>query len=210
MLTSALRLVAIAGPPHVAPGRLVDACRAAEAGGATAVQLRVKGMGAGALLRHAIAIRESVHVPVFVNDRADVAAAAGASGVHVGQEDLPVDAVRAAFGDALLVGLSVGTDAEAERARIVTPDYWSIGAIYGTGTKPDAGRPIGVAGFSILRVMAPPAMPVIAIGGITADNVTAVLDAGAQGVAVIEAIFGSGGIERAAATMRRQIDAALG
>jgi thiamine-phosphate pyrophosphorylase len=208
-LADDLRLLAIAGPPVLEPARLVDACRVAVEGGVTAVQLRVKGAPAASLLHLAESLRAALPVPVWVNDRADVALAAGASGVHLGADDLPPAAVRALAGDALQVGVSVGTAEEAEAALRAPVHYWSIGSIYATTTKPDAGAPIGTDGFRRLASLAPEAMPVVAIGGITAENAGEVIAAGAVGVALSGGVFGAGDVRQAARRVRDAIDAAL-
>ena len=205
-----LRLLAIAGPPVLEISEIVDACLAAEAGGVTAVQLRVKQLPAARVLQLAESLRRALAIPLWVNDRADVALACGAYGVHVGTEDLTPSAIRDLAGDALRVGVSVGTDAEADRALLEDVDYWSIGSIYRTGTKPDAGEPIGTDGFRSLAARAPDGMTVIAIGGIEQVNITRVLQAGADGVAVSRAVFGEPDVEGAARAMRRAIEQATG
>jgi thiamine-phosphate pyrophosphorylase len=128
-LVDELRLLAIAGPPTVEPQRLVEVCREAVEGGVTGVQVRVKHASAADLQRLTESLRAALTVPVWVNDRADVALAAGACGVHVGADDLPPSAVRALAGDALRVGISVGKPEEAQAARRGAVDYWSIGSI---------------------------------------------------------------------------------
>ena len=208
-LRDELRLLVIAGPPVVPVARLVPSCRAAVEGGATAVQVRLKGVGAGETLALAERLVAELDVPVWVNDRADVALAAGACGVHVGQDDIPPIAVRALAGDRLLVGISAGNATEAETAQAAPVDYWSIGAVFPTGTKADAGDPIGLDGFRVLRRMAPAGMPVLAIGGIEADRVPDLVRAGACGVAVSRAVLGAVDIARAARDLRRALDAAL-
>lgn len=202
-----LRLLAIVGPPLVALDRVVDACRAAERGGVTAVQLRVKSASAGLLYETAVALRRQLSVPLWINDRADVALAAGAHGVHVGTDDVPPGAVRAFAGSSLAIGMSVGDAAEARAALTAEVDYWSVGAVYATGTKPDAGAPIGIAGFRRLAALAPEGMPVLAIGGISENRLSEVLDAGACGVAVSHAIFGTEDAVAAARRLRAVIDA---
>jgi thiamine-phosphate pyrophosphorylase len=208
-LADDLKLLAIAGPPVVEPPRLVEACRAAVEGGVTAVQVRVKHASAADLLHLTEALRATLAVPVWVNDRADVALAAGAYGVHVGADDLPPTAVRALAGDALHVGVSVGTPEEAEAVTDGAVDYWSIGSIYATTTKPDAGAPIGAEGFRRLASLAPSGMPVIAIGGIGANNAGEIIRAGAVGVAVSSAVFGVGDVREAARRLRDAVDDAL-
>jgi thiamine-phosphate diphosphorylase len=199
----------IAGPPHVQVPDLAASCRAAVEGGATAVQVRVKDLPAADVLVAVRAVVAAVPVPVFVNDRADVAVAAGAFGVHVGQDDVPVAAIRQLAGPRLCVGISAGTVDEAEVARTTDADYWSIGAVFGTGTKHDAGAPIGVDGFAALCARAPADVPVMAIGGITAERIAGVVEAGAVGVAVSAAVFGAPDVVAAAATVRAALDRAL-
>ncbi len=203
------RLLAIAGPPTVELDAMADACQAAAAGGVTAVQLRIKDIAAGRLLELTRQLVEALPVPVWVNDRADVALGAGARGVHVGADDVPARAVRSFAGDALRVGVSVGSPAEADAALRAEVDYWSIGSIYATSTKPDAGAPIGATGFQRLAALAPEGMRVIAIGGITAVNAAEVIAAGAQGIAVSAAVFSQPDVEAAARSLRRVVDAAL-
>lgn len=206
-MRSDLRLLAIAGPPVVALRDIVELSRRAAEGGVTGVQLRIKEAPAVTLLEIATELRAALSIPVWVNDRADVALAAGACGVHVGTGDIPPAAVRAFAGDRLRVGVSVGDRAEATAARAAAVDYWSIGALYATGTKPDAGAPIGTSGFRALAALAPAGMTTIAIGGIGLDHVAEVLAAGAHGVAVSQAIFAAGDVRRAAQALRDVIDA---
>lgn len=201
-----VRLLAIAGPPVVPERRLRDACQAAVAGGVTALQLRWKEAPGGPLLQAVEAVLAACAVPVYVNDRADVALAAGAHGVHLGREDVPAGAVRAIAPRPFRIGISVGNPEEAETARAADVDYWSIGPMYATGTKPDAGRPMEPDGFRLLAALAPRGTPVIAIGGITAATAGDVLRAGAQGIAVSAAIFGAHDIEAAARALREAID----
>jgi len=203
-----VRLIAILDPAAREAGAL-DAARAAEAGGATLLQVRMKDSGGGEFLRWTERLVDTLRIPVWVNDRADVAWLAGAAGIHLGADDLPADRVRARSPRPLRVGVSVGTPAEADRARAAGADYWSLGAVYRTGSKPDAGVPIGVAGFGRLAALAPPGMPCVAIGGVTADRVAELCAAGARGVAVIGAVFAAADVERAARRLRDAVDGAL-
>ncbi len=204
-----LRLLAIAGPPLVEPTHVVDACRAAEAGGVTAIQLRVKDATASDLLRWTEELCDALTIPVYVNDRADVELLGNAVGVHVGADDVPPSAVRELAGNALRIGVSVGTPAEVDAALGEDVDYWSIGAVFTTGTKPDAGAPIGLRGFQALARRAPHTMTVLAIGGIQPGNVQDVLGVGAHGVAVGSAVFGAAHVERAARALRTALDSAI-
>jgi thiamine-phosphate diphosphorylase len=201
-----LRLLAIVDPAVLGRRDLVDAAGAAVAGGATAVQLRMKNAPARDLWAATGRLLSSLTVPIFVNDRADVALAAGAHGAHLGQDDAPAAAIRALAPARFYIGLSVGSPAEADIAKRAAVDYWSIGPLYRTALKPDAGVPLGPVGFSALARLAPKSMPIVAIGGITATNAGEVIAAGALGVAVISAIFGAPDIERAAREIRNAID----
>ena len=167
----------------------VTACRQAVAGGATMIQVRLKDAPAREVLGLARALVGALSVPVIVNDRVDVALAAGAAGAHLGQEDLPLDRLRPLVPPGFLLGLSVGSTAEAERARAVPADYWSVGPCFATDTKPDAGPPLGAAGFAALAGLAPAGVPVIAIGGITAATAGSLARAGAAGLAVVAAVW---------------------
>ena len=146
---------------------------------------------------------------VYVNDRADVALVTGASGVHLGAEDLDPIHVRNMAPRPFRIGVSVGTEAEAAAVFGADVDYWSFGSIYHTDTKRDAGTPIGTDGFQRLSALAPAGMPVIAIGGIDSSNVGDVVRAGAHGVAVVSAVFGSPTVEKNARDLRAIIDGAL-
>lgn len=204
-----VRLIAILDPALAGSGAF-DAARAAEAGGATLLQVRMKDSGAAQILAWTERLREALRIPVWVNDRADIAWLAGAAGVHLGAADLPADRVRAHAPRPLQIGVSVGTPGEAERARRMRADYWSIGSVYATANKADAGPPIGTGGVARLAALAPAGTPCVAIGGITAERVGAVCAAGARGVAVIGAVFGTTDVERAARRLRDALDEALG
>jgi thiamine-phosphate pyrophosphorylase len=176
----------------------VDVCRRAVRGGATMVQVRWKGGQAGEVLDLARALVAALPVPVIVNDRVDLALAAGAAGAHLGWEDPPLEALRPHVPPGFMIGLSVGSPEEAERARATSADYWSVGPCFASGTKPDAGKPLGPAGFGALARLAPDGVPVIGIGGVTAGNAVALREAGAAGVAVINAVMGAPDPEHAA------------
>jgi thiamine-phosphate pyrophosphorylase len=192
----------------------VDVCRRAVAGGATMIQVRMKmaveqggeGDGARAMLELTRALAAALPVPVIVNDRADVAWVAGAAGVHLGWDDPPLEELRPYAPPHFLFGLSVGSEEEAHRARKAAPDYWSIGPCFSSGTKPDAGEPLGPEGFAELAQLAPHGTPTIGIGGITARNVASIIRAGAAGVAVVGSVIGSDDPERAARALRRAMD----
>jgi len=179
----------------------VEMCRRAAAGGegATIIQVRLKDAPPREVLALARALVGALAVPVIVNDRVDVALAAGAAGAHLGQEDPPLDQLRPHVPPGFLLGLSVGSPAEAERGRAWPADYWSVGPCFATANKPDAGAPLGAEGFGRLAQLAPAGTPVIGIGGVTVANAAAVVRAGAAGVAVIGAVWGGGATDPSAA-----------
>jgi len=205
-LTTDLKLLAVVGPPFVTVDSALDACIKAEAGGVTSLQVRWKNIAASELLRLTRQIVNSLSIPVYVNDRVDVAMAGGAAGVHLGADDLDPVRVRTFAPPSFRIGVSVGTEEEAENVLDADVDYWSIGATYQTQSKKDAGEPIGTEGFARLASLAPKKMPVIAIGGIDPTNLADILEAGARGVAVISAIFEEGEIEGNARALRNIID----
>jgi thiamine-phosphate pyrophosphorylase len=175
---------------------LPDLARACFDGGARLVQVRAKGIGSGWLLEVADAIRavaDPYGARVIVNDRADVAALAGAAGVHVGQDDLPPAAARRVVGGGALVGLSTHSIEQVRQALEEPLDYLAVGPVFGTATKDTGYAPVGldlVRGAAALA--AARALPVVAIGGITLDRAPEVLAAGASSVAVIGDLLATG------------------
>jgi thiamine-phosphate pyrophosphorylase len=199
---SILRLVAITDDAEDRRRDLVDRVAAAVRGGATSVQVRLKTATARDVVEITRSIISSVGVPVIVNDRADIALAAGAAGVHVGEADLPVAAIRRFAPAEFIIGASLGSDAELANAK--DADYVGIGPVYGSDSKGDAGTAIGVEGFKRLAALVD--HPAVAVGGITADRALQITLSGAVGVAVINAIFTSHDPESAT----RAIAAAIG
>lgn len=166
------------------------------------MQVRWKDGTPRELLQLAQALVLALPVPVLVNDRVDVALAAGAAGAHLGQDDPPLEALRPAVPPGFLLGISVGSALEAERVRAWPADYWSVGPCFATAHKTDAGEPLGPDGFAALARLAPPDVPVIGIGGITAANAGAIVRAGAAGIAVVGAIWEASDPEAAARALR--------
>jgi len=197
-LVDQLRLMVITDPVLLKGRDPVAVCRAAVQGGATMIQVRWKDGAPSEVLELTRALVAALPVPVLVNDRADIALAAGAAGVHLGWDDPPLDALRPHVPPGFLLGLSVGTPDEAARAAGQTADYWSIGPCFATPTKSDAGPALGADGFATLARRAPEGTPVIGIGGITAANARDIRRAGAFGIAVIHAVFASPKPEQAA------------
>lgn len=174
---------------------LVGLARAAERGGVTALELRLKRATARELAEAARALVAALRVPVLVNDRPDVALAAGAAGVHLGPDDLPVAATRRIAPPGFIVGASVGTPEEAAAAS--GADYWGVGPWRATPTKPDAGAALGPEGFRRIVALGR-GTPCLAIGGVRPEDVPAVLKAGGAGVAVAAGILGEADVEAAA------------
>ena len=180
----------------------VAVCRAAVRGGATMIQVRWKDGAPAEVLELTRALVAALPVPILVNDRADIALAAGAAGAHLGWEDIPLESLRPHVAAGFLLGLSVGSQEEADRALGLSADYWSIGPCFATPTKGDAGSPLGPEGFAGLAARAPEGLPVIGIGGITARNASQISEAGAAGVAVIGAVLNAPEPETAARALR--------
>lgn len=197
-----LRLLAITDDLRDGRDGLVARIVAAVRGGATMVQVRLKHATGRELVEVTRAMVGAVTVPVLVNDRADVALAAGAAGVHVGVEDLPVAALRAIVPPGFIVGASLGAESELAHAR--GADYVGIGPVFPTLSKGDAGDAIGPAGLA--RLVALSRLPAVAIGGMTAANAGEAVAAGAAGVAVIRALLGAADPELAARELRAAVD----
>lgn len=208
-LVSDSRLAAAAGHD------LVELVRGAAEGGVTAVQVREKDAPARTFLETVLRIADVLppQVTLLVNDRVDVFlaardAGAGVAGVHVGQSDLPVEAVRELIGPDALLGLSASTPeqlrlAAASPARV---DYVGIGAVHATLTKKDAPEPLGLDRFA--RLVAASALPAVGIGGVTRADLPAMRSAGAAGAAVVSAICSAPDPQVAARELRTAWDAA--
>lgn len=161
----------------------------AVAGGATIVQLRGKIWADRDFLRMGVKAVELLRpkgIPLIINDRADIALACRADGVHLGQDDLPVRTARKILGRDRLIGISVNTPEEVRTAEEVGADYAGAGPVFASLSKPDLQPLLGLEGLQ--RIRAGTRLPILAIGGITPANVTEVIAAGADGVAVISAI----------------------
>lgn len=184
-----------------------EIARQAIEGGVTMIQLREKKAPLHRVLSEGRALRELCRergVPFLVNDRVDVAMLLNADGVHVGQDDIPYADARILLGDAAIIGVSAGTPEEAAKAIADGADYLGVGAVYATGTKADAGAPIGTELIRSIRSQS--SIPVVGIGGIGAGNAWNVVDAGADGVAVVSAITRAADPRDAAYALRRIMD----
>jgi thiamine-phosphate pyrophosphorylase len=201
---ASLRLIAITDSLRDGIEGLTARAVRAVHGGATMVQLRLKDETPRTLVDVARALRAAVpDVPLIVNDRADVALAAGAQGVHVGVDDISASSLRRVLAREMIIGASVGDDTEVARA--AGADYVGIGPVFGTGSKSDAGIAIGVDRFAELARRC--GLPAVAIGGVTVENASAVMAIGASGIAVISALFSSVDPSLAARALRSAQDA---
>lgn len=193
----------------LAGGRsLPEIVRAAVAGGASVVQLREKDIPTRAFVdvaKQFKALLAGSGVPLIVNDRVDVALAADADGVHVGQDDMEVADVRRLIGPSRILGLSVETLDQARAAEDWDVDYYGVSPIFATPTKTDTRGAWGIDGLRALRERTD--RPLVAIGGLHVGNAAEVVAAGADGVAVVSAICAAGDPRAAAADLRRVVDA---
>ncbi len=178
----------------------------AAAGGATLIQLRGKAWSDRQFLdlaRWAHELLRPAGIPLIINDRADIARAGGAAGVHLGQADLPVAAAREILGRRFLIGISAASPAQAREGEAAGADYLGVGPVFQTRSKGDAGSPLGLAAFRKIRNVT--SLPILAIGGINAENAPSIIRAGADGVAVISAITGAADPERETARIMGSI-----
>ncbi|SEQ84706.1 thiamine phosphate synthase [Natrinema salaciae] len=162
--------------------------RAAIDGGIDAVQLREKGTSARSRHELGLEVREltaEAGVDLLVNDRVDIAESIDADGVHVGQSDLSVAVARDLLGPDAIVGCSASTVADARKAAAEGADYLGVGAVYGTSSKDVDDAKDGIGPERIADIADAVSIPIVGIGGITADNAGPVVEAGAAGVAVI-------------------------
>jgi thiamine-phosphate pyrophosphorylase len=176
--------------------RPLDLARAFLDGGARLLQVRAKTASGAAffdLARAVVAMAAPAGAHVIVNDRVDIAVAAGAAGVHVGQDDLSPTAVRRLAGRDALVGLSTHTQEQLASALAAPVDYVAIGPVFGTATKETGYAPIGLERVAAAaRAAAACGLPLVAIGGITLERAGGVLGAGAAAVAVIGDLLAGG------------------
>lgn len=189
---------------------LADVVGLAVRGGASLVQLREKRADTRAFveLGRALAVLLApFRVPLLINDRLDVALAVGAAGAHLGQSDMPVALARELLGPSAIIGLSLEQPEQLAEAEALDVDYYGVSPIYPTPTKTDTGPGWGLSGLRALR--AATGRPLVAIGGIGAQNAAEVVRAGADGVAVVSAICAAQDPEAASRELRETVLRAL-
>ncbi|WP_462432906.1 thiamine phosphate synthase [Phascolarctobacterium succinatutens] len=168
---------------------LIDCVREALEGGVTLVQYRAKTASSAEMYAEALQLKalcDSFNVPLIINDRLDIAMAVGAAGVHLGQDDLPCAAARKLLGEDYIIGVSAHNPAEAKTALQSGADYLGCGAVFGTATKADVKK-LGTEGLT--AICREKGLPVVGIGGVTADNYSEVRAAGADGAAIVSGIL---------------------
>ena len=197
-----LLLYAVTDRSWLGEHTLYEQVEAAIRGGATFVQLREKKLDQESFLAEAREIQALCRrrgVPFVINDNVEIAREIGADGVHVGQSDMKARDVRSILGQDKIIGVSAQTVEQALLAQEQGADYLGVGAVFPTGSKDDA---VEVDHQVLARICQAVDIPVIAIGGITADNVVSLKGSGICGIAVISAIFAKPDVEEAARSLR--------
>lgn len=182
---------------------LYKAVEEAIKGGVTILQLREKDAGSGEFYNIALEMKKLAGrygVPLIVNDRLDIALAVDADGLHIGQEDLPLEVARALLSPGKILGYSVSNQAEAVYGEKNGADYLGAGPVYHTGSKVTAVEPIGTEGLK--RIKESVSIPVVGIGGIGTYNIDEVKRTGIEGISVISAILAKNDIEAAARELK--------
>lgn len=180
-----------------------EVARLAYEGGADAVQLRMKNVGKKEMLEQANLIRKTADDLCrffFVNDNVEVALESGADGVHIGQDDMPLEKARDILGEAAIIGVSVDNVEQAIAAQEGGADYVGVGSIFRTSTKPDAKQSVGLG--AIYEVRQAVDIPIVAIGGINRGNIQDVIRAGADSAAVVSAVVAQDDVKAAAHELR--------
>jgi thiamine-phosphate pyrophosphorylase len=209
------RLNAIVDAGLLDVGELAGLAALAARNGATIIQYRDKDASTRLMIERAAAIRAALagaNVPLVVNDRVDVALAAGADGVHLGRDDMDAATARRLLGPDAIIGLTVKNAADADAAIAAPADYACIGGVFETLSKDNPDAPVGLEGFAALRrriAAARPDLPVGAIAGIDLLRAKDVAAGGADGVAVISAVFRARDVATAARELRAAVDAGL-
>lgn len=181
---------------------LTEAVEQAILGGCTMIQLREKELSSLEFYNQAVAVKQvtdKYHIPLIINDRIDIAMAVQATGVHIGQHDLPAAAVRKVIGENMLLGVSASSIAEAIQAQQDGADYLGVGAMFPTGTKTDADS---VSMEELQKIRAAVSLPIVVIGGINKGNAGRFKPMGIDGLAVVSAIIAQSDIKAAAAELQ--------
>lgn len=201
-----LRLYAVTDRSWVGLQTLLEQIESSLLGGTTLVQLREKDLSDCEFIQEAISVKrlcERFGVPLLINDNVNVALRSGADGVHLGQDDLPLQEARKMLGPNKIIGISTHTVEEAMEAEQGGADYVGVGSVFATQTKLDAN----VLSIDYIReICQAVSIPAVAIGGIKEENMDALRDAGVAGIAVVSAIFGQPDIEMATLRLKEHAD----
>ena len=198
-----MRLYAVTDRSWLGDKKLADQVKECLEGGVTFLQLREKKLDEEAFYEEALEIKKLCKekgVPFIINDNVDVALRCDADGVHVGQSDMETQDVRAKLGADKIIGVSARTVEQAVKAEKMGADYLGVGAVFSTSTKLDARE---VSWETLKEICETVSIPVVAIGGITADNLSQLAGTGVDGVAVVSAIFAQKDIKAATENLRK-------
>jgi thiamine-phosphate pyrophosphorylase len=202
-LAESLLLYAVTDRHWLGDRTLYDVVRESLDGGVTFLQLREKDLDDETFFREAVRLRDMAReygVPFVINDNVDIAVRMDADGVHVGQSDMEAGDVRALIGPDKILGVSAQTVEQAVLAEKRGADYLGVGAVFPTGSKDDADD----VSFETLKAICEAvSIPVVAIGGITAENTPQLAGSGICGIAVISAIYGQKDIYKAASSLKK-------
>ena len=201
-----LRLYAVTDRSWVGIQTLLEQIESSLLGGTTLVQLREKDLSDCEFIQEAISVKrlcERFGVPLLINDNVNVALRSGADGVHLGQDDLPLQEARKMLGPNKIIGISTHTVEEAMKAEQGGADYVVVGSVFATQTKLDAN----VLSIDYIReICQAVTIPVVAIGGIKEENMDVLRNTGVAGIAVVSAIFGQPDIEMATLRLKEYAD----
>ena len=201
-----LLLYAVTDQAWVGKKTFLEQIEDALKGGATIVQLREKKLDEDSFVAEAIQVRELCHkynVPLIINDNVDVALRSGADGVHVGIEDAPVAEIRERVPSDFIIGATCKTVEQAKTAEAAGADYMGVGAVFPSPTKTNAVR---ITNDQLREIVSSVAIPAVAIGGISYDNVCEIKGSRISGVAVVSAIFGAEDIEKATTLLKERVN----
>ena len=204
-----LRLYAVTDRGWVGKKTLYEQIEEALKGGVTIVQLREKNLDTAAFIEEAVKVKELCHrynVPLIINDNVTVALKSGADGVHVGIEDTPVEEIRKAVPYGFIIGATAKTVEQARSAERQGADYLGVGAVFPSPTKKNAIR---ITKEQLKEISSAAAIPTVAIGGITLDNVDELAGGGMDGIAVVSAIFAADDIKKAAFELKKKAQAVI-
>ena len=200
-----LLLYAVTDRTWVGKQTLLEQIEDALKGGATIIQLREKKLDEDSFVEEAIEVRDLCHkynVPLIINDNVEVALKSGADGVHVGIEDVPVAEIRKRVSADFIIGATCKTVEQAKIAETAGADYMGVGAVFPSPTKTNAVR---ITNAQLREIVSSVAIPAVAIGGISYDNVCQLKGSSVSGVAVVSAIFGAKDIEKATTLLKERV-----